>query len=82
MKTAVVAVINFMENGLEQRTVQVADSASWQDAYMAAFVVGTDMNDDKEFVDWIYDLSSNLEEAAPDLLDGEMSIKVIFLPCE
>jgi len=81
MKTAVVAYINFMEDELEQKAVQVEDSATWKDAYMAAFVVGTPLNT-VDIVDWLNDLPSNLDKAAALLADGDMAIKVIFLPCE
>jgi len=80
MKTAAVAYINFMENSLEQKVVSVPKSASWQDAYVTAFVIGTDLESDDEYRNWLYNLSSNLDEANQHLCNNEMAVSVAFIP--
>jgi len=79
MQTAVVAKINFLENVLEQKTVQVPQGATWKDAFMEAFINGTVYETDAGYINFLNGLSDNLGECLEALSDAEMAVQVSFI---
>ena len=84
MKIASLAYINFMDNELKQKIVEVEDNASWKDVFVKCYDIVHGENEpdfnhkNDAFNEWVLALDDDLEKARFGLIDSEIDIIVTF----
>lgn len=80
MIIAAVAVISFFDNTIHQKIVEVADDATWKEAYAKAIadglMEGSEASPERD--DWIAGLPDELAVARQALFDADMDLAVTF----
>lgn len=85
MKIAAFTYVNFFDNEMKQKIVEVENDATWKDVFVKCFDVIVDKkependHDDDGFLKWVLEsLSDDLNEARVEMVDGEIDIIVTF----